>query len=372
MKKLILLFTFATFISACSSSDSTESTTGGDSFNRTVLLTHWADNLIIPAFQNYSDKLSILSADVETFKNSPSQENLAQARSSWFAAYEGYQKVMLFNIGKASDLNFKESADTYPTDVAGIEQNISNGNYNLELLSQYSKQGFPALDYMLNGLANSDEAIVSKYSTDSNAAAYKQYLTALTAALKTKSTAILTDWTSSYRATFISSNGTAVSSSTNKITNLFVKNFEKDIRTAKVGIPSGVFSNGALFPEKVEGYYKKDISRRLLNTAIKSQQDFFNGKYFASSQVGPSLKSYLDDVKAVRNGLNLSAIINNQFETIYATNESLNDNFAQQVATNNTKMLQSYDAMQLNVVYFKLDMMQALNITIDYVDGDGD
>ena len=68
----------------------------------------------------------------------------------------------------------------------------------------------------------------------------------------------------------------------------------------------------------------------------------------------------------------MSAIINDQFETIYSTNETLNDNFAQQVSSNNTKMLQSYDAMQQNVVYFKLDMMQALNITIDYVDGDGD
>jgi len=35
-------------------------------------------------------------------------------------------------------------------------------------------------------------------------------------------------------------------------------------------------------------------------------------------------------------------------------------------------MLAAYDALQQNVVYVKLDMMQALNITIDYVDGDGD
>ncbi len=35
-------------------------------------------------------------------------------------------------------------------------------------------------------------------------------------------------------------------------------------------------------------------------------------------------------------------------------------------------MLAAYDVLQQNVVYIKLDMMQALNITIDYVDGDGD
>ena len=371
MRKLIFLFAFATLLSACSSSD-TDGSASDNSFNRTALLTHWADNLIIPAFQNYNSKLALLEAEVQNFNADPSQQNLTSLRASWLTAYEGYQQVMLYNIGKASDLNFKESADTYPTDAAGIEANIGNGNYNLELLSQYSKQGFPAIDYMLNGLSDSDAAIISKYTSDSNAAANKQYLTSLISALKIKSTAIVTDWTTSYRATFISASGTAVSSSTNKLTNLFVKNFEKDIRTTKVGIPSGVFSNGTLFPEKVEGYYKKNISRRLLNTAIKAQQDFFNGKYFGSNQVGPSLKSYLDDVNAVRDGMNLSAIINNQFDNIYVQNAALNEDFSKQIGSNNTKMLEAYDAMQKNVVYFKLDMMQALNVTIDYVDGDGD
>ena len=371
MRNLLLLFAFVATITSCSSSDDNSSGTT-DSFNRTTLLTHWADNLIIPAFNNYDGTLAILQSDVQNFNDEPSQENLIAVRASWLTAYEGYQKVMLYNIGKASDINFKEAADTYPTDVAGIHQNIANGNYNLDLFSQYSKQGFPALDYMLNGLADSDAAILSKFSADANAESNKLYLTKLVSALKSKSSAISADWNGSYRAAFVNNNGTAVSSSTNKMVNLFVKNFEKDIRSGKVGIPAGIFSQGTLFPEKGEGYYKKDISRNLLNSAIKAQQDFFNGKYFASSQVGPSLKSYLDDVKAVRNGLNLSAIINEQFATIYATNATLNTNFSEQIVSNNLKMLESYDAMQQNVVYFKLDMMQALNITVDYVDGDGD
>lgn len=371
MKKLILVVSIVTFFAACSSSDE-GSSTKGESFNRTTLLTHWADNIIIPAYQNYNTKLTSLSTDAITFTTNPTAENLATVRTSWLEAYKAYQQVMLFNVGKAADLNFKETANTYPTDAAGIQQNIASGNYNLDLFSQFSKQGFPALDYMLNGLASSDAAILDFYTTHPNSVAYKQYLTSLVTALNLKSTTISADWNGSYGNTFIASNGTAVSSSTNKMANVFVKNFEKDIRTAKIGFAAGVFSNGNLFPEKVEGFYKKDISKILLNTAIQSQQDFFNGKSFNGSSDGPSLKSYLDDVKAVRNGQNLSTIINNQFAVIYDTNQTLNDNFAQQVSTNNTKMIEAFDALQQNVIYFKLDMMQALNITIDYVDGDGD
>lgn len=371
MKKILFLFTCVGVLASCSSNDNGDHPSG-DSFNRTALLTHWADNIIIPAYQNYGQKVYDLTVDTEAFKAQPNLANLTALRTSWFTAYEAYQKVMLFNIGQADVINFKEATNTYPTDVAGIQQNITSGNYNFELLSQYSKQGFPAFDYMINGVGASDAEIIEFYTTAPNADAAKQYLSNLATVLYTKSNAILMDWNGSYRNTFISNNGTAVSSSTNKMTNLFVKNFEKDIRSGKVGIPAGIFSNGTLFPEKVEGYYKGDVSKKLLTAAIKSQQDFFNGKFFNNSQVGPSLKSYLDEVNAIRGGVQLSTIINNQFETIYSATALLSDNLSQQVSFDNSKMIQDYDAMQQNVVYFKLDMMQALNITVDYVDGDGD
>ena len=38
----------------------------------------------------------------------------------------------------------------------------------------------------------------------------------------------------------------------------------------------------------------------------------------------------------------------------------------------NTLMLQTYDVLQDNVVYLKVDMLQALDIRVDYVDADGD
>ena len=35
-------------------------------------------------------------------------------------------------------------------------------------------------------------------------------------------------------------------------------------------------------------------------------------------------------------------------------------------------MLHAFDAIQLLVVYFKVDMLQSLAISVDYVDADGD
>ena len=370
MKKLLFLIAILGLIIVSCSSDS-DSSTSGDNYDRTGLLTNWADNIIIPRYENYQAKVVLLNNDVNTFTTTPNQTNLDNLRTSWLNAYKAYQYVGAFNIGKAEDINFTSYTNIYPVNISGINANISSGSYNFSLLSQYDKQGLSALDYMLNGLAITDSEIVDFYITNPDATNYKQYLSDLSVKLKTNIDTIINDWNGTYRATFIASNGNSVSSSVNRMVNSFVKYFEKDIRAGKVGIPAGYYSSGTL-PDKVEAYYKNDISKILLNEAVKGAQDFFNGKHFSSSVEGMSLKSYLNFLNTVRDGQNLSTTINTQFSTINTTNALLNDSFESQISSNNTALLNSFDALQQNVVYFKLDMMQAFNITVDYVDSDGD
>jgi predicted lipoprotein len=371
MKKIALILGFIIALVACTSNGG-DDTTNSNSFDRTALLTNWADNIIIPSYTNYQSKLQSLTTSANTFVATPNESNLKALRTSWLESYKAYQYVSMYNFGKAEEINLNMAANTYPTDATGIDTNISNGVYNLSLLSQFSRQGFPGLDYLLNGLGTTDAAIVTFYSSNANAANYKKYLTDVIAKLKTNADAVVTDWNSGYGAMYIANNGTSVTSAVNKTTNAFVKNLEKDIRSGKLGIPAGVFSGGVKYPEKVEGFYKKDISKELLTVALQAEQDFFNGKYFNSATTGPSLKSYLDYVNAVRDGKKLSDIINTQFVAINTSNSALSTNFSEQITTDNSKMIAAYTTLQQNVIYIKLDMMQALNITIDYVDGDGD
>ncbi|UOK41301.1 MULTISPECIES: imelysin family protein [Flavobacterium] len=372
MKKILLLIGFTAFFAACSSGDSGGSDSSGDGYDRTALLTNWADNLIIPSFENYQTKVVTLQTKVADFTAAPSETGLGEVRTAWIDAYKAFQYVSQYEIGKAEEIKFASCTNAYPTNVTGIEANIASGTYNFSLLSQLDKQGFPAMDYMINGLAGDDASIVAFYTSNSNAAGYKQYLTNLTATLKTNVDLIVNDWNGSYRAAFIRSNGNSVSSSVNRMVNLFVKNYETYVRSGKVGIPAGVFSEGTTFTNKVEGYYKNDISKVLLNEGVKATQDFFNGKYFNSDETGPSLKTYLDYLNVVIDGQPLSTIINNQYATINSTNALLGDSFSEQIFTDNGKMIASFDQMQWNVVYFKLDMIPAMKIVLDYVDNDGD
>ena len=183
---------------------------------------------------------------------------------------------------------------------------------------------------------------------------------------------MLDDWKNGYRDTFVNNEGSEATSSFNKLVNDYIFYYEKHLRAGKIGIPAGVFT-GSSAPEKVEGLYSGK-SKELFMAGLDATQAFFNGKSPDSNLAveGIGLKTYLDFVQDISGGEDLGELINVQFESAKQQAEELEENFSIQVETDNSVMLQTYDELQKNVVNMKVDMLQALNIRVDYVDADGD
>jgi len=369
--KLSLFFAIlAVAITACSSdSDGPEETV--DTFDRSAMLANWADNIVIPAYSSFNSKVVEMEAATMAFNETPTVENLQSLRSVWQDAYISFQNVSMFEIGKAEELRFRNRLNVYPTNAAQIEDFIATGNYDFALPSTIDKQGFPAFDYMLNGLAETDAEIVTFYTSNPNAEGYKNYLIDLSQTISSLTNEVLTSWTGGYRDTFVANSSSSASGAVDKLTNDYIFYFEKALRAGKIGIPAGVFSNGTL-PQNVEAFYKKDISKELLLEAINASVDFFNGKSFNGNTTGPGFKAYLDYLNTIKNGENLSALINSQFTISKNKANELNSNFVQQIENDNSKMLATYDELQRIVILLKVDMVQALDVSIDYVDADGD
>ena len=184
---------------------------------------------------------------------------------------------------------------------------------------------------------------------------------------------VIDDWDNSYRDTFISSTENTATSSINMMTNDFIYYYEKRFRANKIGIPAGVFSGGTL-PDRVEGYYKRSVSKTLATEALNAIIKFFDGVAFDnnSSQIGPSFSDYVDFLETKKNNTPLGDLITDQFEISKTAIGELNDDFTLQLDENKLKMLEAYDKIQAAVVLMKVDMLQALNINVDYVDADGD
>ncbi|MBA6154311.1 imelysin family protein [Gelidibacter maritimus] len=373
IKKIALVFGLILMI-GCSSSD--DSGNGGDgasdNFDRATLLQNLADNIIIPSYQDFGPKLTTLKASIENFVATPNQSNLETARNHWLTAYKAWQHVEMFNIGKAEALNeYYFFMNIYPVTVADIENGVSSGNYDLNTPNYHDAQGFPALDYLLFGVAEDDAGILEKFTSDPNSQGYKTYITDVINQMDNLTQQVITDWTTGYRDQFVNSSKNTATSSLNKFVNDFIFYYEKGLRANKIGIPAGVFSTSPL-PDRVEGYYNSEVSKALTLEALNAVQDVFNGKAFNGTTSGASFKTYLEYLKVDRNGQNLSNIINAQFDEARTKIQALNSNFNEQVITDNTKMTTAYDALQRAVVYLKVDMVQAFNISVDYVDADGD
>ncbi len=312
----------------------------------------------------------------DAFTGSPNETSLSDFRASWVDAYSEWQKVELFEFGPADKYTLRNFFNIYPTDINGITENLNNPAANLDLPVSYARQGFPALDYLINGVGADDAAIVTYYTTATDAAKRIAYLNRITSRMNFLFTNVISEWKSSYRENFISKTGLDIGSSTGNVVNTFVLHYERYIRSGKFGIPSGatIASAGVSYPEKVEAFFKKDISLILARHAHLAAVDFFNGKSVTTGMDGPSLKSYLDALgaKDALNGILLSTIINEQFTSISGKLDQLSPNLYEEVKTNNQAMVDVYLTMQKMVRILKVDMTSAMSVTITYTDNDGD
>ena len=366
LNRIYLILFFITFLFFSCDENTDPSPTNVDGFNRTELLENISNNIIIPAFDEFYNSLLILQENSNVFITSPNTINLENLSNSWLDSYKKWQYVEMFDIGLAEVINYKGKMNIYPTDINLIETNIINGNYDLNNNNNFDARGFPALDYMLHGLDENNEEIINIYLNNS---AYSDYLSSLINSMIYNTNLIIEDWVD-FKYDFINSSGNTATSSVNKLTNDFIFYFEKGFRANKFGIPAGVFSIDPL-PQNVEAFYKENVSKDLAIEALNACKSFFWGKYYNSDIYGSSLATYLDYLHT-SNENNLANIISEQFIEAENKINLLDNNFILQIQNNNNQMLVTYDAIQVMVVSFKVDLLQALSISVDYVDADGD
>jgi len=383
-KKIFLVLFIFIFTFSCSSeddiqgdllSDSTEilesviDTNITLSFDRSAMLVFWADNFIVPAYKKLKDDISVLKESIASFNEEPLQANFEIVREKWLSAYKTWQHVEMFNIGKAEEIYLSSFMNIYPVNEERITSNINSGIYDLENPNNYASQGFPALDYLLFGLGENDTKILEKYQPSDNN--YSKYLVSVINKMEAKTNLVSNDW-DSYRDAFVISTENTATSSINKLSNDFIFYFEKGLRANKFGIPAGVFSTDEL-PNKVEGYYSKLYSKTLALESLYAVKNFFIGKAFENDAlVGDSFQSYLTFLNAKKNDTSLSDLILSKLDIAISSVTELNDDFTSQINTDNNTMLLTYDRIQSVVILLKVDMLQVLNVNVDYADADGD
>ena len=342
-----------------------------DQVDRGAILTHWADQIIVPGYEQFVSVAGQMTAATDAFVASPDLLTLTAARVAVVNAWEEWQTVSMFEVGPAAMTRLRNQLNIYPVDTDGLLENITDGGYNLALPSQIDRQGFPALDYLLFGIGSTDEEILQAFVSGPQRLAYQAYLQNVANRILLLSSTVLEEWKNGYRDEYVANDGSSATASLDVTLNAFMFYYEKHLRAGKLGIPAGVFS-GSILTGHIEARYQGTLSVDLAEAALDACIDFFNGVSVKGGFQGPGMKSYLDELDARRGDELLSQAIHNQFDSGKIALQGLDDDLAADLTNNLPKVLGAYDELQKNVVLLKIDMMQALNVSISYVDADGD
>lgn len=371
----LLVAALILLVTACKSNKDPYTPNPSDNYDRKAMLANFSDNIIKPGYLSFKGKFDLMKSNSESFLNTPDPLLLQQFRTAWKNAYVEWQKVEMFEIGPADEVMLRTNFNIYPFNTTQAEANISSGIYNLDEAGQIASKGFPALDYFVNGTGSDDASVVAWFSDPVKGNARKKYVRDVIAHMDGKLTTVVNKWSGTYRDEFVNNTGTDASSSTAKLVNAYILYYERFIRSGKIGIPAGIMGTSLVTPapEKVEAFYKKDLSRELVLTAQQAVLDFYRGKSFSSSSTGPSFKSYFSAIGTkATNGSLLANLLDEQFGKAILKLNATQPNFYQQIQDDRTKMTSVFEEMQLAVRYLKLDMTSAMGISISYTDNDGD
>ena len=375
MKKIkyTLIALFSIFLIIACSGDSDEDQDSIPEFDRSTILKNYVENIIIPRYNDFKVEIEGLKVSINDFTQTPNTSNLQKLHDSWLESYKKWQHIEMFNIGKAEELMYLQKMNAYPADNSRIEANVSSSKTDLTSANDFTSQGFPAIDYMIHGVATDFVSVSNIYANDSK---YGDYLKVLVDVMIQNTGDIIQDW-SSTKDSFIQSSGNSNTSSLNMVTNDFVYYFEKGLRANKIGIPAGRYSGGDALPSKVEAYYSsknsfQDVSKILAMEAVVASENFFTGKS-STGAMGASLKTYLDYIHASDvNKENLSPLIISNFQEAKQAVNQLDANFINQINNDQLKMMNAFNKLQAIVVNLKTNMLSLLSIQVDYTDADGD
>ena len=350
-------------------SNSTSQTAVVSSFDHEQMLTNWADNIIIPSIINFENSLVKLKNSASIFVNDPSNETLSVLKEEWLNSFLKWQHLEMFDVGLAEEIYYKNRINLYPANVNRIENNISNQNYDLNASSNFSSQGFNGLDYLLFGIGQNEEEIILKYTSEESK--YGKYFLEIIDKMMELTTQVKDSWDDEFRDEFIKSTDNTSTSSINQVINDFIFYFEKGYRANKIAIPAGRYSDGPL-PDRIEAYHGKKYSKILILEATDAIDNFYNGRFSNDiTSSGLSINDYLSYMESDQDD-KLAEKINEQLKKIKTKLTELNTDFSEQIRQDNLEMLITYDIIQANVVFLKVNLLQKLNINIDYADADGD
>src|SRR5690349_17081904 len=173
----------------CTKSGGDDGPDNNVNFDKTAMLTYFADQMILPSYKSLQDKVNNFQTISNNFLDTRNTANQQLLLDAYKQMHLAYTHVEAFNFGPAvvssqevflnfnggMDYKFTTSGEItgFSVDSVSIENNISSGTYdfNQYVRNSFYSQGFSAINYLFFGpnaitKFNSNTANRVKYSKE--------------------------------------------------------------------------------------------------------------------------------------------------------------------------------------------------------------
>ena len=146
-----LLAVAMVLIIACGKSSPDGGSGNNNGFDKTAMLTYFADEQIIPAFTSLQQKMATLRVAADAFADGPSASSQTAAAAAFRDAHVQFQQVEAFSFGPSASASFNSyinftgglvsndiSLNGFSIDTTTIESRISSGSYDLTAFNNNS------------------------------------------------------------------------------------------------------------------------------------------------------------------------------------------------------------------------------------------
>src|SRR5512140_2562599 len=118
------------------------------------IVTHFADDVVVPTYQQLSTRLGELDTAVQTFAANRTAENLNAAQEAWLAARVPWEQSEAFLFGPVESYGYDPAIDSWPVNRSDLDAVLASSDeftpayvHNL----QETQKGFHTLEYLLFG-----------------------------------------------------------------------------------------------------------------------------------------------------------------------------------------------------------------------------
>lgn len=159
-----LLFAGALLINGCketAEAPKDKAATNSQDNATTLVVNDFADNVVIPTYEQLVARSTELSEAVDTFVAEPTDAKLEAAQAAWKAARTPWEQSEAFAFGPAESLGYDGDLDDWPVNETDVQAILSSSD---ELTSDYieelqtTEKGFHTIELLLFGLDNDKQA----------------------------------------------------------------------------------------------------------------------------------------------------------------------------------------------------------------------